>query len=142
MIRDEIFSTFAGRFILHALPESMLRQLECSLAAGDYKSIAEAAACIHVAVVHPAAIALYRVRAGCPGVRAAPCPGPVDHAAGRGPAQADARRVDQTAGLYGIVSDAQSTFGAPARGMLTTLAAMVTPELCQGFFSGAIHRSR
>ncbi|KCV26618.1 LysR substrate-binding domain protein [Bordetella bronchiseptica 00-P-2730] len=42
--------------------------------------------------------------------------------------------LDQTAGLYGIVSDAQSSIRGPLRvGCFTTLAAMVTPELCQGF---------
>lgn len=112
-----------------------LRQLEYCLAAGDYKSIAEAAACIHVSPSSiSAAIAHIEseldaqvfVRHHAQGLSTTPL--------GEDLLKQMRGVLDQTAGLYGIVSDAQSSIRGPLRvGCFTTLAAMVTPELCQGF---------
>ncbi|AUL18031.1 LysR family transcriptional regulator [Bordetella bronchiseptica] len=112
-----------------------LRQLEYCLAAGDYKSIAEAAACIHVSPSSiSAAIAHIEseldaqvfVRHHAQGLSTTPL--------GEDLLKQMRGVLDQTSGLYGIVSDAQSSIRGPLRvGCFTTLAAMVTPELCQGF---------
>lgn len=112
-----------------------LRQLEYCIAAGDYKSIAEAAACIHVspssvsaAIAHVEAeldTQLF-VRHHAQGLSTTPV--------GVEVLKQMRGILDQTAGLYNIVSDAQSSIRGPLRvGCFTPLAAMVTPELCQGF---------
>lgn len=112
-----------------------LRQLEYCLAAGDYKSIAEAAASIHVS---PSSIS----------AAIAHVEGELDaqlfvrhHAQGLSttPLGVEVLKqmrgiLDQTWGLYNTVLDAQSSIRGPLRvGCFTTLAAMITPELCQGF---------
>ncbi|KAK74032.1 LysR substrate-binding domain protein [Bordetella bronchiseptica F4563] len=134
MIRDEVFFTFADGSS-SMLSRITLRQLEYCLAAGDYKSIAEAAACIHVSPSSiSAAIAHIEseldaqvfVRHHAQGLSTTPL--------GEDLLKQMRGVLDQTSGLYGIVSDAQSSIRGPLRvGCFTTLAAMVTPELCQGF---------
>ncbi|WP_020203750.1 LysR family transcriptional regulator [Cupriavidus sp. WS] len=112
-----------------------LRQLEYCLAASDYNSIAEAAARIHVSPSSvSAAIAHLEsefdaqlfVRHHAQGLSMTPL--------GEEVIKQVRGILDQTSSLYAIVSDAQSSIRGPLRvGCFTTLAAMVTPELCQGF---------
>lgn len=112
-----------------------LRQLEYCLAAGDCKSIAEAAASIYVSPSSiSAAIAHVEselgtnlfVRHHAQGLSATPL--------GEEVLKQMRAVLDHTMGLYGIVSESQASIRGPLRvGCFTTLAAMVTPELCQGF---------
>ncbi|HVR54014.1 MAG TPA: LysR family transcriptional regulator [Pseudorhodoferax sp.] len=112
-----------------------LRQLEYCLAAGDCNSIAEAAARIHVspssvssAIAHLESEldAQLFVRHHAQGLSMTPV--------GQEVLQQVRGILDQAASLYAIASDAQSSIRGPVRvGCFTTLAAMVTPELCQGF---------
>ena len=111
------------------------RQLEYCVAAGEFGSIAEAANRIHVS---PSSIssAITQVEAELQVplfVR--------HHAQGLSvtPSGAEILKeirnlLDQAMSLYDVASNAQGSVSGPVRvGCFTTLAAMVAPELCQGF---------
>lgn len=122
--------------LLHTvLTRLTFRQLEYCVAAGEFGSISEAANRIHVS---PSSIssAITQVEAELQVplfVR--------HHAQGLSvtPAGAEVLReirglLDQAMALYDVASSAQSQVRGPVRvGCFTTLAAMVAPELCQGF---------
>lgn len=111
------------------------RQLEYCVAAGEFGSIAEAAERIHVSpssissaitqVESELAVALF-VRHHAQGLSVTPV--------GREVLREIRFLLDQAASLYDVASDAQHLVRGPLRvGCFTPLAAMVAPELCQGF---------
>ncbi len=112
-----------------------LRQLEYCLAAAEFGSISEAAERIHVsassissAITHvesELSVALF-VRHHAQGLSITP----VGHEVLRQIRQL----LDQALALYEVADDAQGAVRGPLRvGCFTTLAALVAPELCQGF---------
>ena len=112
-----------------------LRQLEYCIAAGDCGSVSEAAERIHVspssissAIAHVESelgTQLF-VRHHGQGLSIGP--------AGRAVLVEVRRLLDQTANLYSVAAEAQGSMRGLLRvGCFTTLAAMVAPELCQGF---------
>lgn len=112
-----------------------LRQLEYCMAAGEFGSIAEAAEQIHVspssisaAIAHvesELSVALF-VRHHAQGLSVTPT--------GHEVLKQIRHLLDQSLALYDIANNAQSDVRGPLRvGCFTTLAAMIAPELCQGF---------
>ncbi|MCY1214685.1 HTH-type transcriptional regulator GltC [compost metagenome] len=112
-----------------------LRQLEYCVAAGDFGSIAEAAERIHVSpssissaitqVEAELAVALF-VRHHAQGLSVTPV--------GHEVIQQMRNLLEQVSALYDVADNAQGLLRGPLRvGCFTTLAAMVAPELCQGF---------
>lgn len=112
-----------------------LRQLEYCVAAAEFGSIAEAAERIHVssssissAITHvesELSVALF-VRHHGQGLSVTPV--------GQEVLRQVRHLLDQTLALYDVAEDAQGAIRGPLRvGCLTTLAALVAPELCQGF---------
>ncbi|MFC3337354.1 LysR family transcriptional regulator [Paracandidimonas soli] len=112
-----------------------LRQLEYCIAAGEFGSIAEAAEQIHIspssisaAIAHvetELAVSLF-VRHHAQGLSVTPV--------GREVLKQVRHLLDQSLALYDIANNAQSNVRGPLRvGCFTTLAALIAPELCQGF---------
>ena len=120
---------------LPVLTRLTLRQLEYCAAAGESGSIAEAASRIHVSpssissaitqVEAELQVALF-VRHHAQGLSVTPTGAEV--------LREIRNLLDQAMALYGVARSAQSEVRGPVRvGCFTTLAAMVAPELCQGF---------
>lgn len=112
-----------------------LRQLEYCLAAGEFGSIAKAAEHIHISpssisaaitqVETELSVTLF-VRRHAQGLSLTPT--------GIEVLKQIRQTIDQTLSLYDIANDAQHVVRGPLRvGCFTPLAAMVAPELCQGF---------
>ncbi|MCK9508438.1 MAG: LysR family transcriptional regulator [Pigmentiphaga sp.] len=111
------------------------RQLEYCVAAGDFGRIAEAAEHIHVSpssissaitqVETELSVALF-VRHHAQGLSVTPV--------GHEVLQQMRNLLEQARVLYDVAGNAQGLVRGPLRvGCFTTLAAMVAPELCQGF---------
>lgn len=111
------------------------RQLEYCVAAGEYRSIAEAAERIHVSassissaitqVEAELEVALF-VRHHAQGLSVTPV--------GQEVLKHIRNVLDQAMALYDVANNAQHSVRGPLRvGCFTTLAAMLAPELCQGF---------
>jgi len=111
------------------------RQLEYCLAAGEFGSIAEAAERIHVSPssisaaitqVESELSATLFVRHHGQGLSLTPV--------GVEVLRQTRQLLDQAASLYDLARNSQNSVRGPLRvGCFTTLAAMVAPELCQGF---------